>query len=413
MAQKKKLKKKENPIFIWEGVDKAGNRKKGDIQVQSLAVAKAQLRRDGINILKIKQKAKPLFGIGGPRRKPITPLDIAIFSRQLATMMKAGVPLVQSFEIVGNGHENKNMSELILAIKADVEGGSSLTEALRKFPLYFDDLYCSLVQAGEHAGILEAILDNVATYKEKSEAMKAKVKKALFYPAAVIIMAVIVVSILLLFVIPVFEDMFKNFGADLPAPTQFVVDMSRGLSEWWWLIFGSIGITIFLFSYFKKRSRKMREVLDRIILKVAVIGPIMEKASLSRYARTLQTMFAAGTPLVEALESVAGAVGNIVFEKAVISVQQEVSTGTTLNKSMMNTGVFPNMMIQMVAIGEESGALDTMLGKVADFYEAEVDNMIDALTSLLEPMIMAILGTVIGGIVVSMYLPIFQMGQVV
>lgn len=413
MAAKKKQKIKETPIFIWEGTDRAGNRKKGEVQVKSLALAKAQLRRDGINTLKVKAKPKPLFGIGGSSRKAITPLDIAIFSRQLATMMKAGVPLVQSFEIVGNGHDNKNMSDLLLAIKTDIEGGSSLTEAIRKFPLYFDDLYCSLVQAGEHAGILEAILENVATYKEKSEAMKAKVKKALFYPAAVIIMAVIVVSVLLLFVIPVFEDMFKNFGAELPAPTQFVVDMSRGLSEWWWLIFGSIGLFIFLFSYFKKRSRKMREALDRLILKVAVIGPIMEKASLSRYARTLQTMFAAGTPLVEALESVAGAVGNIVFEKAVISIQQEVSTGTTLNISMLNTGVFPSMMIQMVAIGEESGALDTMLGKVADFYEAEVDNMLDALTSLLEPMIMAVLGTIIGGIVVSMYLPIFQMGQVV
>ena len=413
MAIKKEKKQKVTPTFIWEGADKNGTRKKGEIQIQSIALARAQLRREGINVLKIKAKPKPLFGIGGPRKKQITPLDIAIFSRQLATMMKAGVPLVQSFEIVGNGHENKNMSDLILAIKADVEGGSSLTEALRKFPLYFDDLYCSLVQAGEHAGILEAILDNVATYKEKSEAMKAKVKSALFYPAAVIIMAIIVVSILLLFVIPVFEDMFKNFGADLPAPTQFVVDMSRGLQEWWWLIFGTMGLIIISFSYFKKRSRKMREVLDRLILKVAVIGPIMEKASLSRYARTLQTMFAAGTPLVEALDSVAGAVGNIVFEKAVISIQQEVASGTTLNRSMLNTGVFPSMMIQMVAIGEESGALDTMLGKVADFYEAEVDNMLEALTSLLEPIIMAVLGTVIGGIVISMYLPIFQMGQVV
>jgi len=411
MAAKKK--QKVNPTFVWEGADRNGNRKKGEIQAQSIALAKAQLRREGINILKIKVKPKPLFGLGGPNRKAITPQDIAIFSRQLATMMKAGVPLVQSFEIVGNGHDNANMQEMILAIKADVEGGSSLTEALKKFPLYFDDLFCNLVQAGEHAGILEGILDKVATYKEKTEAMKAKVKKALFYPTAVIIMAVIVVTILLLFVIPVFEDMFKNFGAELPAPTQFVVGLSRGLSEWWWLIFGSLAIAIGVFSYVKKRSRKLRELLDRLILRVAVIGPIMEKAALSRYARTLQTMFAAGTPLVEALESVAGAVGNIVFEKAVNSIQQEVATGTQLNKAMINTGVFPNMMIQMVAIGEESGALDTMLGKVADFYEAEVDNMIDALTSLLEPMIMAVLGTVIGGIVIAMYLPIFQMGQVV
>lgn len=413
MAEKKTKKQQETPTFVWEGKDRNGNRKKGELQAKSVALAKAQLRRDGITILKVKAKAKPLFGLGGPKRKAITPLDVAVFARQLATMMKAGVPLVQSFEIVGTGHENKNMADMILAIKADVEGGSSFTEALRKFPLQFDDLFCNLVQAGEHAGILEGILDKIATYKEKTEALKSKVKSALFYPAAVIIMAVVVVTILLLFVIPVFEDLFSSFGADLPAPTQFVVTMSEGLQEWWWAIFGSIGLVIFLFSYFKKRSRKMREGLDILILKVAIIGPIMEKSAIARYARTLQTMFAAGTPLVEALDSVAGAVGNVVFEKAVISIQQEISTGTQLNKAMLNTGVFPNMAIQMTAIGEESGALDTMLGKVADFYENEVDNMIEALTSLLEPVIMAVLGTIIGGIVVAMYLPIFQMGKVI
>ncbi len=406
-------KEKPIPVFIWEGADRNGNRKKGEVQARNMALAKAQLRREGINVLKIKLKPKPLFGLGGPKKKAITPLDIAIFSRQLATMMKAGVPLVQAFEIVGTGHENAAMTELIMSIKTDVEGGSSLTEALKKHPLYFDDLYCSLVQAGEHAGILDSILDKVATYKEKTEALKSKIKKAMFYPIAVIIVAIIVVTILLLFVIPQFEDMFKGFGADLPAPTQFVVDMSRFLQEWWWAVFGGLGAAIFTFSYFKKRSRKMRELLDKIVLKIAIIGPILEKAAIARYARTLQTMFAAGTPLVEALGSVSGAVGNIVFSNAVDQIQQEVATGTQLNRAMTNTGVFPNMVIQMTAIGEESGALDTMLGKVADFYEAEVDNLVDGLTSLLEPMIMAVLGVIIGGIVVAMYLPIFQMGQVV
>ncbi|MCN4144045.1 MAG: type II secretion system F family protein [Thiohalomonas sp.] len=405
-------KKKTIPIFVWEGADRNGNRKKGEVQAKSSALAKAQLRREGLNVLKIKPKPKPLFGIGGPKKKGITPMDIAIFSRQLATMMKAGVPLVQSFEIVGNGHENANMSELILAIKADVEGGSSLTEALRKFPLHFDDLYCSLVQAGEHAGILDAILDKVATYKEKTEALKAKIKKAMFYPIAVMVVAVVVVSILLLFVIPQFESMFQNFSADLPALTQFVVDTSRFLQDWWWAVFGSLGLAIFFFGYFKKRSRKMREFLDRLSLKIAIIGPILEKAAIARYARTLQTMFAAGTPLVEALGSVSGAVGNIVFSNAVNQIQQEVSTGTQLNKAMTNTGVFPSMVLQMTAIGEESGALDTMLGKVADFYEAEVDNLVDSLTSLLEPIIMSVLGVIIAAIVIAMYLPIFQMGQV-
>ncbi len=406
-------KDKPAPIFVWEGADRNGNRKKGEEQAKNLALAKAQLRREGINVLKIKPKPKPLFGIGGPKRKSITPLDIAIFSRQLATMMKAGVPLVQSFEIVGTGHENLAMQEMILGLKAEVEGGNSLTDALKKYPLLFDDLYRNLIQAGEHAGILESILDKIATYKEKTEALKAKIKKAMGYPIAVIVVAVIVVTILLLFVIPVFDDMFKNFGADLPAPTQFVVTLSKFLQEWWWLLFGCIGGALFAFSYFKKRSKKMRGVLDRITLKMAVIGPIMEKAAIARYARTLQTMFAAGTPLVEALGSVSGAVGNIVFSKAVDQIQQEVSTGTQLNKAMTNTGVFPNMVIQMTMIGEESGALDTMLGKVADFYEEEVDNLVDGLTALMEPIIMSVLGVIIGGIVIAMYLPIFQMGQVV
>jgi type IV pilus assembly protein PilC len=409
MATKEKI----LPTFIWQGADRNGNKKKGEVQAKNSALAKAQLRREGIKVLKLKPKPKPLFGIGGPKIKPITPLDIAIFSRQLATMMKAGVPLVQSFEIVGNGHDNFAMQEMILGLKSEVEGGNSLTEALKKYPLLFDDLYCNLVQAGEHAGILDSILDKVATYKEKSEALKAKIKKAMGYPIAVILVAIIVVSILLIFVIPVFDDMFKNFGADLPAPTKFVVTLSNFLQAWWWALFGGIGGAVYTFSYFKQRSRKMREALDRIILKMAIIGPIMEKAAIARYARTLETMFAAGTPLVEALHSVSGAVGNIVFSKAVDQIQQEVSTGTQLNKAMANTGVFPNMVLQMTAIGEESGALDSMLSKVADFYEEEVENLVDGLTSLMEPIIMSILGVIIGGIVVAMYLPIFMMGNAI
>lgn len=406
-------KNKPTPIFVWEGADRNGNRKKGEVQASNMALAKAQLRREGINVLKIKLKPKPLFGMGGPRKKAITPLDIAIFSRQMATMMKSGVPLVQAFEIVGTGHENANMAEMIMAIKTDVEGGSSLTEALRKFPIYFDDLYCNLVQAGEHAGILDSILDRVATYKEKTEALKSKIKKAMFYPIAVIVVAVVVVTILLMFVIPEFEDLFSGFGADLPAPTLVVVAMSHFVIDYWWALFGGIGAALYIFFYFKKRSRKLREFLDKLTLKLPVIGPIMEKAAIARYARTLETMFAAGTPLVEAMGSVSGAVGNVVFSNAVDQIQQEVSTGTQLNKAMSNVNLFPNMVIQMTAIGEEAGSLDTMLGKVADFYEAEVDNLVDGLTSLLEPIIMAVLGVIIGGLVVAMYLPIFQMGNVV
>ncbi|MCK5649106.1 MAG: type II secretion system F family protein [Gammaproteobacteria bacterium] len=406
-------KEKATPIFVWEGADRNGNRKKGEVQAKNTALAKAQLRREGINVLKIKPKPKPLFGLGGPRKKPVTPLDIAIFSRQMATMMKAGVPLVQSFEIVGNGHENATMQEMILGLKAEVESGSSLTESLKKYPLYFDDLYCNLVQAGEHAGILDSILDRVATYKEKTEALKAKIKKAMFYPIAVIAVAVIVVTILLMFVIPEFEDLFSGFGATLPAPTLVVVAMSHFVVDYWWAMFGGIGAFIFFFSYFKKRSLKMRQFLDRLSLKLPVVGPILEKAAIARYARTLETMFAAGTPLVEALGSVSGAVGNVVFSDGVDQIQQEVSTGTQLNKAMSNANLFPNMVIQMTAIGEEAGSLDSMLGKVADFYEAEVDNLVDGLTSLLEPLIMSFLGVVIGGLVVAMYLPIFQMGNVV
>jgi type IV pilus assembly protein PilC len=408
MAKRKKVVK--TPTFVWSGTDQKGNKKQGEIVSKSSALAKAELRKQGLRVNKIKAKAKPLFA---PRKPPITPLDIAIFSRQMSTMMSAGVPLVQAFDIVGNGHENASMAEMILKIKSSVEAGNSLTEAFQEHPLYFDDLYCNLVKAGEQAGILDDILDKVATYKEKTEAIKAKIKKAMTYPISVMVVAAVVVSILLLFVVPQFEAIFADFGATLPGPTLIVVGMSRFLASWWWLIFGGIFGLIKVFSYFKKRSRKMREFLDRLILKVPIFGPIMEKAAIARFARTLATMFAAGVPLVEALEGVEGAVGNIVFAIAVKEIKEEVSTGTQVQAAMKNTNLFPNMVVQMVAIGEESGSLDKMLGKVADFYEAEVDNMVDNLASLMEPMIMSILGVIIGGIVVAMYLPIFKIGEVV
>ena len=350
-----------------------------------------------------------LFAGGGK----ITPGDIAIFSRQLATMLAAGIPLVQAFEIVGAGHENAAMQKLILSIKADVEGGSALAEALAKHPVYFDDLFVNLVEAGEQAGALETLLDKIAVYKEKTEAIKKKIKKALTYPAAVLVVAFIVMTILLIFVIPAFEDLFQGFGADLPAFTRMVIDLSVFVREQGYILAVGIGLAIAAFLYFKKRSRPMRHFLDRVTLKIPVIGPIMEKASIARYARTLSTMFAAGVPLVEALDSVAGATGNIVYEEGVKQMRDEVATGQRLQQSMENSDLFPNMVIQMIAVGEESGSLDEMSAKVADFYEEDVDNAVDNLSSLLEPMIMAILGVMVGGLVVAMYLPIFKLGQVV
>jgi type IV pilus assembly protein PilC len=328
-------------------------------------------------------------------------------------MLAAGIPLVQAFEIVGNGSDKPAMQKLILDIKADVEGGTSLHEALGKHPLYFDDLFVNLVEAGEQAGALETLLDKIATYKEKTEALKKKVKKALFYPTAVMVVAIVVTVILLIFVIPQFESLFKGFGADLPAFTQFVIDMSRGLQNngvFFAMVVGGAGYT---FVYFQKRSKKMREFLDRVMLKFPIIGPILYKSAVARFARTLSTMFAAGVPLVEALESVAGATGNIVFENAVLKMRDEVATGQRLQRAMENTGMFPNMVIQMIAVGEEAGALDAMSGKVATFYEAEVDNAVDSMSSLLEPLIMAILGVLVGGLVIAMYLPIFKLGAVV
>lgn len=399
-------------MYLWEGTDKSGKRVKGEMSGQSDALVKAVLRRQGVKPLKVKKKPKPLFGGAGGSAK-ITPKDITVFSRQLATMMSSGVPLVQAFEIVGRGHENPGMQDLILGIKADVEAGNALTESLRKRPLQFNDLYCNLVEAGEHAGILEAILHKLATYMEKTEALKSKIKSALFYPTAVIVVAFIVVTILMIFVIPQFSELFKGFGADLPALTQFLIDTSNFFVAKWWLIFGVIGGIIFGLMELKKRSTTFQQLMDRYSLKLPVIGEILEKSAIARFARTLETMFAAGTPLVEAMTSVAGACGNIVFYNATMKMRDEISTGTQLQASMRETGLFPNMVVQMVAIGEESGAIDAMLGKVADWYEQEVDDAVEALTSLLEPMIMAFLGVVIGGIVVGMYLPIFKMGSVV
>ncbi len=397
-------------MFVWEGTDKSGKRVKGEMSGQSDALVKANLRRQGVNPLKVKKKPKSLFKAG---KSKITPKDITVFSRQLATMMSSGVPLVQAFEIVGRGHENAGMQELILGIKADVEAGNSLVEALRKHPLQFNELYCNLIQAGEHAGILEAILHKLATYMEKTEALKSKIKSALFYPAAVIVVAAIVVTILMIFVIPQFAELFAGFGADLPALTQFLIDSSNFFVKWWWALFAVVIGVVMGFLEVKKRSIAFGHYLDRMALKMPVIGDVLEKGAIARFSRTLETMFAAGTPLVEAMTSVAGAAGNIVFYEASLKIRDDISTGTSLQASMRDTGLFPNMVVQMVAIGEESGAIDAMLGKVADWYEQEVDDAVEALTSLLEPMIMAFLGVVIGGIVVGMYLPIFKMGAAV
>ncbi len=396
--------------FTWEGTDRAGKRVKGEMPGASDVLVKATLRRQGVNPLKVRKKPKPLFG---SKKKKITTKDIAVFARQLATMMTAGVPLVQAFEIVGRGHENPSMQDLILSVKNDVEAGNALATALGKHPLYFDDLFCNLVHAGEQAGVLETLLNKIATYKEKTEALKAKIKKALFYPTAVIVVAFIITAILLIFVIPQFQALFSSFGGDLPAFTVLVIHLSEIFQVYWWAIIGGVGLGVYLFTYFKKRSAKFNRVLDRIVLKIPVIGEIMRKAAIARYCRTLSTMFAAGVPLVEAMESVSGATGNTVYGDAVLVMRDEIATGQQLQASMRQTNLFPNMVVQMVAIGEESGSLDDMLGKVADFFEEEVDNAVDALSSLLEPLIMAVLGVLIGGLVIAMYLPIFKMGSVV
>jgi len=396
--------------FLWEGTDKRGHRVKGEQQAENVALVRAALRRQGINPLKVKKKPKPLFGGG---KKKIKPGDIAVFTRQLSTMMSSGVPLVQSFDIIGRGHENPSMKDLVLAIKADVESGSPLADALAKHPRQFDELTCNLVHAGEQAGILEDLLNKIATYKEKTEAIKGKIKKALFYPTAVLVVAFLVTTILLIFVVPEFQSLFENFGADLPAMTQMVVNLSAFFQAYWWaMLIGIVG-AIYAFVEAKKRYPKFAHFLQRLSLKIPIIGMILNKAAIARFARTLSTMFAAGVPLVEAMESVAGAVGNVVYGNAVRNIRDDVSTGVSLMASMQQQNLFPNMVVQMVGIGEEAGSLDSMLGKVADFYEEEVDNAVDSLSSLLEPIIMVILGTIVGGLVIAMYLPIFKLGQAV
>jgi type IV pilus assembly protein PilC len=399
---------KKDTQFIWEGKDKRGHKIRGKTLAVNEAALRADLRRQGVAPTRVKTQSRA-FSSGGK----VSNEDIAVFSRQLATMMSAGIPMVQAFEIIGNGHEKPSMQKLVLDIKSNIEGGSTLHESLAKFPLYFDSLFVNLVEAGEQAGALESLLDKIATYKEKTEALKKKIKKALFYPAAVLIVAVVVSVILLIFVIPQFESLFKGFGADLPAFTQMVVNLSRFVqSQGWWMLI-CIGAGFYAFFYFKKRSKKMQLMLDRIMLKFPIVGPILQKSAIARFARTLSTMFAAGVPLVEAMGSVAGATGNIVYEEAVYRMKDEVATGQRLQRAMENVGLFPNMVVQMIAVGEESGSLDTMSAKVAEFYETEVDNAVDSMSSLLEPMIMAILGVLVGGMVIAMYLPIFKLGSVV
>ena len=397
-------------LFAWEGTDKKGKKVKGESNASNAAMIKAELRRQGIKPVKVRKKSA-LFA--NANKKKIIPKDIAIFMRQLSTMMGAGVPLVQSFEIIGKGHANPSMQELIMTIKADVESGGTLADTLRKHPLYFDELVCNLVAAGEQAGILEGLLDKIATYKEKTESMKAKIKKALTYPAAVMIVAFIVTAILLIFVVPTFEELFNDFGAELPAFTQMVIGLSEWMQSYWWTVILGVSGALWGFSQGKRRSPKFAHTLDRLILKAPIFGEIVTKAIIARFARTMSTMFAAGVPLVEAMESVAGASGNQVYKEGILDMRDNVSTGQQLQLTMQQTGLFPNMVVQMVAIGEESGSLDGMLAKVADFYEEEVDNAVDNLSSLLEPLIMGILGILVGGLIIAMYLPIFKMGSVV
>ncbi|MEE4674159.1 type II secretion system F family protein [Pseudomonas alliivorans] len=396
-------------IFTWEGVDKKGTKISGELSGHNPALIKAQLRKQGINPTKVRKKTVSIFGKG----KKIKPLDIAFFARQMATMMKAGVPLLQSFDIISEGAENPNMRSLVDSLKQEVSAGNSFATALRQKPGQFDNLFCNLVDAGEQAGALESLLDRVATYKEKTEKLKAKIKKAMTYPAAVLVVAFIVSGILLIKVVPQFQAVFAGFGAELPAFTRMVIGLSEMVQTWWLAIIGIFVGSFFIFKRSYKQSQKFRDSVDRFLLKIPLIGPLIFKSSVARYARTLATTFAAGVPLVEALDSVAGATGNVVFRNAVMKIKQDVSTGMQLNFSMRSTGVFPSLAIQMTAIGEESGALDSMLDKVATYYEDEVDNMVDSLTSLMEPMIMALLGVIVGGLVIAMYLPIFQLGGAV
>jgi type IV pilus assembly protein PilC len=396
-------------MYSWEGVDRNGRKVRGANEGPSVAFINATLRRQGIKPMKVRKQPKPLFKM----KKPIKPKDIAIVTRQLATMIAAGIPIAQAFDILGRGHDNPSMQELLVSVRQDVEAGTNLSEALGKYPVHFDELYQNLVNAGEQSGTLDQLMDKIAVYKEKLESIKSKIKSALFYPAMVILVAFVVTAVLMIFVIPQFEQLFKNFGGQLPTMTQKVIDMSRWFQEYWWIVFGSVGGGIAAFVFLYKRSPKVQHMLDRLVLRLPVVGVIMVKATIARYSRTLGTLFGAGVPLVDALESVAGACGNRVYFNGVMDVRTDVSTGQQLALSMERTGLFPNMVLQMVSIGEESGELEIMLGKVADFFEQEVDDAVAAMSSLIEPFIMVFLGIVIGGLVVAMYLPIFKMAATV
>lgn len=396
-------------IFQWEGMDRQGNRLRGEMPAKNPMILKAELRRQGVVPLKVRKKS----AMFAARKRSIKAKDLTVFTRQLSTMVAAGVPLVQALEMIGRGHENPSMQDLILGIKGDVEAGSSLAEALDKHPKYFDELYCNLVRAGEQAGALETLLNKIATYMEKTESIKGKIKKALYYPSAVIVAAFIVMAILLIFVIPQFQSLFQNFGADLPAFTLFVINLSKMVQEWWWAIFGGIAAVGYGLYEARRRSRKFARLLGQMSLKLPILGDIFIKGAIARFCRTLSVLFAAGVPLVEGMQSVAGATGNAIYQEAVLRMREQVATGQQLQMSMRLTGLFPNMVVQMVQIGEESGQLEDMLAKVADFYEEEVDNAVDALSSLIEPIIIGILGTLIGGLVIAMYLPIFKLAAVV
>ncbi|MGX9191483.1 type II secretion system F family protein [Stenotrophomonas sp. Ker107b] len=396
--------------FVWEGTDKRGIKMKGEQPAKNANLLRAELRRQGIMPSVVKPKPKPLFGSAG---SPVGAKDIAFFSRQMAIMMKSGVPIVSSLEIIGSGHKNPRMRKLVDSVRTDIEGGSSLYEAISRHPVQFDELYRNLVRAGEGAGVLETVLDTIATYKENIEGLKGKIKKALFYPAMIVAVAIIVSAILLLFVVPQFEEVFSSFGAELPAFTQIIVSASRFMVSYWWALLGVILVSIFGFIYAYKRSPTMQHTMDRWILKVPVIGQIMNNSAIARFARTTAVTFKAGVPLVEALGIVAGATGNKVYEEAVLRMRDDVSVGYPVNMAMKQVNIFPHMVVQMTAIGEEAGALDTMLFKVAEYYEQEVNNAVDALSSLMEPMIMVFIGTLVGGMVIGMYLPIFKLGAVV
>ena len=405
MAVAQRNQKAKDFSFAWEGRDKTGKVVKGEMRAPGEASASAYLRRQGVNVTKIKKLKRS--------GKAINAKDITLFTRQLAVMMKSGVPLLQAFDIVGKGHSNPSVARLLLDIKTDVETGSSLQQAFLKYPLYFDALYCNLIGAGEAAGILDALLERLATYMEKTQALKGKIKSALFYPTSIIVVAFLITAIIMIFVIPAFKELFEGFGARLPAPTLVLMGISDFFVQYWWAIFGGIGGGGYAFFYFWKRSKKMQDFLDKWFLKLPIFGELIRKATIARWTRTLATMFAAGVPLVESLDSVAGAAGNAVYYNATKVIQKEVSTGSGLTAAMQNTEIFPSMVLQMCAIGEEAGSLDAMLSKVADFYEAEVDDAVTAISSLMEPMIMVVLGTLIGGMVIAMYLPIFKMGEVI